>query len=158
LGISEGASYLWLLNFKNSMYNNFSMRFVDILHLFSFYFFRTHLYRNLPYKHFSPFLIHSKCKGISKKIQRVPIPKPSPHALHHPPASNHQTLEYSRLPICAKQGWTCEEVDGDLLGTGTSCSVCFAEKISLLREAFYLSQTVLWGGWAHIFCTFCILT
>jgi hypothetical protein len=49
------------------------------------------------------------------------------------------------------QGWTCE-VDGDLLGTGTSCSVCFAEKISLLREAFYLSQTVLLGAgeWKHI--------
>ncbi len=53
-------------------------------------------------------------------------------------------------------GEHCEEVDGDLLvGTGTSCSVCFAEKISLLREACYLSQTVLWGGGkagAHIFC------
>jgi len=79
----------------------------------------------------------------------VPIPKPSPPTLHHPPASNHQTLEYVHtvgLPICAKW-WTCEEVDGDLLvGEGTSCNVCFAEKISLFKRGLLSISDCFVGG------------
>ncbi len=60
-------------------------------------------------------------------------------------------------------GEHCEEVDGDLLvGTGTSCSVCFAEKISLFKRGLLsISDCFVGGGKAggtHILFTFCILT